>query len=197
MQEISVLRPNVSREEAIAALRPGGFTGVVRDLAVGPLRSIADVYVPFRLFRAVIENGRAREERWLAIDMVEGSLDPYGFDARPDSSAFARIETRNSLPALISDDRGAEMLRLKVQRLIFRLGFFRARNLAMEFTPIALDIHVPYWLAFRGRGERAHLDVLDAVRRRPEGARARQLFRSWLLNHPAPALSPSPAHPRS
>jgi hypothetical protein len=51
MTEITALRGRVTREEALAAFQPGGFVGGVQLLVSGPLRSIAEAYVPFRLFR--------------------------------------------------------------------------------------------------------------------------------------------------
>jgi hypothetical protein len=47
---------------------------------------------------------------------------------------------------------------------------------------VAGEIYVPYWVGFRGRGSRARLAVIDAVRRKPEGAKVRQLLRTWLTS---------------
>ena len=57
MREILALRSRVSREEALAAFQPGGITGAVQLKLAGPLRSVAEVYVPFRLFRAIVHDG--------------------------------------------------------------------------------------------------------------------------------------------
>jgi len=46
---------------------------------------------------------------------------------------------------------------------------------------LPVDIHVPYWLGFFGGRENASLEVMDAVRRQIEGAKARALFEDWLL----------------
>jgi hypothetical protein len=40
-------------------------------------------------------------------------------------------------------------------------------------------LHVPYWLGFYGNAA-ARCRVLNAVRRRIEGAKASALFESWL-----------------
>ncbi len=57
MTEITALRGRVTREDALAAFQPGGFAGGVQLLVSGPLRSIAEAYVPFRLFRATVQSG--------------------------------------------------------------------------------------------------------------------------------------------
>jgi hypothetical protein len=184
MQKISALRPNVTSGQAILALQPSGITGMAKDLLSGPVRMLADAYVPFQLFSADIRNGGKRDEKWLALDSVEGSLDMYGFDGPVAGDLLMQIESRNVLPARLAAGPAADIVKEKLQRMIFRLGFFRTRNLRIDVVPAGLEFHVPYWLAFRGHGEHAQVSVLDAVRRKLEGAKARQLFRSWLLSSP-------------
>ena len=181
MTEIAALRPRVSREQALAAFQPGGIAGAMQLLVSGRLRSIADVYLPFRMFRAVVQNGRASQERFLAIDAVEGSLDLYGFDVAPESSELTRIETRNALAGEMPVARCSELIEDRLRRMIFQRGFFRARGLRNRIQYTGIDFYVPYWLGFRGRSEQAHVAVLDAVRRRFEGGKARELFRQWLV----------------
>ncbi len=188
MQKISALRPNVTSGQAILALQPSGIAGMAKDLISGPVRLLADAYVPFQLFRAEIQNGGKRDEKWLALDSVEGSLDMYGFDGPIEHDLLVQIETRNVMPASLATGPAAEAVKEKLQRMIFRLGFFRTRNLRIDVVPAGLEFHVPYWLAFRGHAERAQISVLDAVRRKLEGAKARQLFRSWLLSSPQPSF---------
>jgi hypothetical protein len=171
----------VTREQALAAFQPGGIAGAMQFMVSGRLRSIADSYVPFRMFRAVVQNARATQERFLAIDAVVGSLDLYGFDAAPQSSELTRIETRNALPCEMPLARCCELIEDRLRRMIFQRGFFRARGLHNRIQYTGVDFYVPYWLGFRGRGERAHLAVLDAVRRQFEGGKARELFRQWLV----------------
>jgi hypothetical protein len=66
--------------------------------------------------------------------------------------------------------------------LLFTTGFFRLRNLQIAAEAVAGEIYVPYWVGFRGRGLRARLAVIDAVRRKPEGAQVRQLLQAWLTS---------------
>ncbi len=56
------------------------------------------------------------------------------------------------------------------------------RNLQINAEPVAGEIYIPYWVGFRGRGIRARLAVIDAVRRKPEGAKVRQLLQAWLTS---------------
>ena len=59
----------------------------------------------------------------------------------------------------------------------------RAPQILVQHEP--MDLHVPYFLGFYGSGDGesiARLRVLDAVRRRFEGAKARTLFEGWLAD---------------
>jgi hypothetical protein len=56
------------------------------------------------------------------------------------------------------------------------------RNLEVRPRRLPVDLHIPYWLAFYGEGDRARLRVMDAVRRQMEGAKARALFEDWMLD---------------
>ncbi len=182
MVAIHTLKPNVSQAEAIEALRPRGIAGLLGRLRMGLLSSVADVYVPFRLYEIDISNGGERQTRWLALDAVSGTLDPYEFERIPSSSKLIPVKTRNRLePAL--EERGArELLADKLRRLVFQTGFFRIRDLQMRLEPVALDLHVPYWIGFYSAGKSVRLRVLDAVRGRFEGGKARAFFEAWLAN---------------
>jgi hypothetical protein len=174
---ILALRPNLTREEAMVRLR----AGALRRLAGGgPLRSVADVYVPFHLFRVRV-HGLARPfSSCFAVDAVTGSLDPYQFEEPPREMDLVRVETRNRPEPVLAEDEVARRLRDKVRRLVFQTGFFRVRGLEIELTRTGPDLHVPYWLGFYGTGQAARLRVLDGVRRRVEGGKARALFEGWL-----------------
>ena len=71
------------------------------------------------------------------------------------------------------------MLRQKVLRVIFQQGFFKVRDLQLEIALLPLELYVPYWVGFYGYAT-ARCRVLNAVRRRMEGAKASALFESWL-----------------
>ena len=65
---ICSLKPNVTHEEAISQFTAQGATRLIRALTAGPLRSVAELYLPFRIFRARIVNRGKLEERLVAID---------------------------------------------------------------------------------------------------------------------------------
>jgi hypothetical protein len=178
MGTISSLRPNVTREEAVREFS-SGMAGLLSRAAAGPLRSVVDAYLPFRVFRVEIRNAGKVEEHFFGLDGITGTLDLYEFKRPPEAEDLVRIESRNCLPGSLNALRAESILVDKVRRLLFSRGFFRIRELRIRVTLLG-EVHVPYWLGFRGRDERARMSVLDAVRRRPEGAKAREIFHTWL-----------------
>jgi hypothetical protein len=175
-ETITTLRPNVTRDEASRALRPG----IARQLATGPLRSFADVYVPFRVYKVEIESGGVTRTRFLAFDAAFGLLDPYEFAGVPDAAQTTAVETRNVIPPALDEARAVELLTDRVRRLVYAEGFFRLRNVAIRVEPSPAIVHVPYWIGFYGRGDRASVQVIDAVRRTREGAKLQHALTSWL-----------------
>ena len=156
-----------------------GLSALYRRVRIGPLRRIAGVYVPFFLYRVRYELARAPQTRFLAMDAVDGSLDLFEFPAVPDRAQFIEVETRSGLPIGLMPQRAQALLREKVLRIIFQQGFFKLRESHLECTQEAVELHVPYWLAFYG-DETPRCRVLDAVRRRIEGAKASAFFEQWL-----------------
>jgi hypothetical protein len=182
MNRIQCLRPNVTREEAVAQFCPRGPVGWAQRLGLGSLRCLADFYVPFELFQVEIWNGRQHSIEVLGLDAVAGSLDPYRFQQAPGTSSLMSVETRNCPPVCLSSQRAGELLVNKLRRVLFSSGFFRIRDLRIMASPLREQVYVPYWVAFRGHGTRAHISVIDAVRRTLEGAKVRHLLRTWLLD---------------
>jgi len=84
------------------------------------------------------------------------------------------------LPALLTPERAEELLREKALRLIFQQGFFKLRGGKIDVTREGVEFHVPYWLGFYGDTNIARCRVMDAVRRRVEGAKASAFFEEWL-----------------
>lgn len=175
---IRSLRPSLTREQAIARFRgPAGV--VLRLLGMGRLRSVADAYVPFRLYEVAIELRQRRRTAVYALDAVDGSLDPFEFASVP-GAELLEVETRNRPQAALGAEAGARLLEDKLRRLVFQTGFFRSAGLRFQSRPLSVDLHVPYWIGFYGGREVRRLRVIDAVRGRFEGARARALFEAWL-----------------
>jgi hypothetical protein len=115
-----------------------------------------------------------------ALDAVDGSLDLFEFPRVPDERELLSCDSRNRLEPALSDDRAAQILREKVLRIIFQQGFFKLREPRLDITREPCEIYLPYWLGFYGDGEAARCRVLDAVRRRIEGAKASTFFEQWL-----------------
>jgi hypothetical protein len=180
MSRIRSLRPNVSREEAVAEFSPAGPAGLVRRLICGPLRSVADVYIPFRLFQVEVCNAGKRDEHILGLEAVMGVLDLYHFDQIPDASEVISLDTRNHPESRLDDARAQALVIDKFQRALFSKGFLRMRELRIVATLLPGDLHIPYWVGFRGAGTRARISVIDAVRCRIEGAKVRHLLQTWL-----------------
>ena len=133
---MAALRAKVSREEALGAFQSGWLAAMARMMVAGPLRSVAEAFVPFRLFRMMVADRDRMKEKFLAIDAVEGSLDLYGFDAVPTEPELVRVASRNVLPAVASVARCAELVEDRVRRMVYQRGFFQARGVrnVVEYT---------------------------------------------------------------
>jgi hypothetical protein len=180
MARIRSLKPNVTREEAIEQFSGDGVAGLLRNAAFGPLRSVAEFYIPFHLFLVDIANRGKHDRRIFGLDAVNGSLDLYHFEQLPGSPDVIVLESRNCAQAILDQALVQDLMTAKVRRLLFSSGFFRIRGLRISVDLVPGEIHIPYWVGFRGRGMRARLAVLDAVRRRAEGAKVRHLLEQWL-----------------
>ncbi|HEY1925075.1 MAG TPA: hypothetical protein VGG58_07465 [Candidatus Acidoferrum sp.] len=176
---IQSLKPHVSQTEALRRFSVFGLGSIYRRLCTGPIQRIAEVYVPFHLYRVEYDLGREHQSRLFAIDAVNGSLDLFEFPSIPAHVDLHKIETRNSLPISLSEEQAQERLREKVLRVIFLQGFFKLRKANLTCTRESLALYFPYWLAFYG-DKFVHCRVLDATRRRIEGAKASALFETWL-----------------
>jgi hypothetical protein len=174
---IRTLKANVTQEEALRAFSGAGFSALYRQMHSGPLRRIADVYVPYYLYR--VKFGPV-QSRFFAIDAVDGSLDLFEFQHVPGEGEVVSLDRPNRLAFGLSRERAAEFLREKVLRLIFQQGFFKVRETHLEIAPEPCELYLPYWLGFYGRDGVARCRVMDAVRRRIEGAKASAFFEQWL-----------------
>ncbi|MBZ5552640.1 MAG: hypothetical protein LAO21_07975 [Acidobacteriia bacterium] len=175
MTTIHTLKPNVSREDAITH-----FSGPLTSLRFGRVHTVADIYIPFRLFRVHITNRSRTEARFLGLDAVEGSFDLYSFDSVPDRGSLITLDTRNCPPRGLDPDQAGVTVVERVRRLVFSRGFFKIRNLDIAAELVPLDFHVPYWVGFSGSPSHLRLTVMDAIRRRFEGAKVRNFVRDWL-----------------
>ena len=181
---IRSLRPNVTEADAFRLLESSGPAGVLKRTRLGPIARLAMVYIPFRPFRASVHNLNRTEEMFVAIDAVAGSLDLYQFGSKFESSPLdsgtVTVKTSNVPVKRLPLPELESRLRDRLRRTVFRKGFFSLRELRLEVHALPDEVCVPYWVGFRGHGGRAHVDVLDAVRRSPEGGKVRRLIEEWL-----------------
>jgi hypothetical protein len=176
---IQILKPNVTQQEALRTFSDAKLFTLYWRIRSGPLRRIADVYLPYWLYRVRYNMGRSAHSTLFAIDAVNGSLDLFTFPRTPGPADLVSIHTRNFVAPSLQPSDAEALLRQKVLRVIFQRGFFKVRDLNLEITREPIELHVPYWLGFYGNTV-ARCRAMDAVRRRIEGAKATALFESWL-----------------
>jgi hypothetical protein len=176
---IQALRPNVTQQEALRKFSGAGLSTFYWRMRCGPLRRIADIYVPYRLYRVQYNIGKAAHSTLFAMDAVRGSLDLFTFPRVPPEHDLVSIRTRNYIAPSLQPTSAEALLRQKILRVIFQRGFFKLRHLKLEIAPESLELHVPYWLGFYGNAN-LRCRVMDAVRRRIEGAKASAFFEAWL-----------------
>jgi len=157
-----------------------GFSALYWRMRIGPLQKIAEAYVPFWLYRVRYEMGRAAHTRIFALDAVDGSLDLFEFPRVPEERELMSIDSRNRLAPTLTEEGAAELVREKVLRVVFQQGFFKLRDARLEIAREPCDMYLPYWLGFYGGNGTVRCRVMDAVRRRIEGAKASAFFEQWL-----------------
>ena len=116
------------------------------------------------------------------MDAVGGTLDPYRFERDPPDLSFQLSESHNVLTPRLEPEAAWPILVDKLRRAVFQTGFFRLRSPRFSVENEPLTLHFPYWVGFYADGPFVRVGVLDAVRQRFEGAKARALFETWLAD---------------
>jgi hypothetical protein len=187
---IRSLQSNMSRDSAMRKFAPPGSHGVARRWLSGNLRALAEVYLPYRLYKVSIDDRRVQTVRYLAVDAAAGTLDPYEFAAPPLAETFTEVETRNFHPVRLDEKQTNQRAIENVRRWMFSRGFFRLSNPVMSADLVQLEFFIPYWAAFYGNDGNLNVMVLNAVRQTHEGSKVRRLIKTWLLDRP---MQPSKA----
>ena len=177
---IVTLRPNVTQADAIREFSKMGLSSMYWRVRAGSLQRIANAYVPYQFYEVSYAMGRAPHTRLFAMDAVDGSLDLFEFPQLPTCEQRVTVDTHNRLEPSLSLVVADGLLREKALRLIFQQGFFKVRQDTVKFSRLPDLIHLPYWLGFYAHGEIVRCRVMDAVRRRIEGAKASAFFQQWL-----------------
>src|SRR6266576_2670083 len=98
LTHIRSLKPNVTQEEAIRHFT-NGMANRAAELIRGPVRSLAEFYIPYRLFQVTIRSAGREQNQTFALDAVRGVLDLYQLPTRTADDQLLTIQTRNVLPA--------------------------------------------------------------------------------------------------
>jgi hypothetical protein len=80
----------------------------------------------------------------------------------------------------INDDEEAHSLvRERILELTFKKkGFFKLSRLNVV-AEMAARLHLPYWVGIYERDGQAHIEVINAMRGRFEGAKLRDIVAEW------------------
>jgi hypothetical protein len=174
---ITSIKPNVSRAQAVAK-----FTERFIELRRGQLRIATDFYIPYRFFRLTCNNGRSSAEALLAADAVTGRLDPIQFIQLPEEGNCMTVDSAMVADEGVSEEEGRLLVRESMMRSIFLKGFFRLNRMNVEIELVRVA-HIPYWVGIYERGERAHLEIINALRGRFEGAKLREIVVEWFQSN--------------
>jgi len=179
---ITSLKSRVNREQALRLLSSSGINGVLRRWLTGDLVLLADIYIPYRLYKIVCEDPKAHSARCYAIDALSGILDPYQFFEIPVESEFVGVETQNCMSPSLDEGCTRELAIEKARRVVFSRGFFRLAHPRISAELIQPELYIPYWAGFYGSKQDLDIVVLNAVRQTMEGRKIAHAIKSWLLH---------------
>jgi len=178
---ISALKPDLSRQQAIELLRGAPLLSTLRKLRRGNLERVFDLYIPYITFKVIVSTHKDERASIIAIDAVSGRLDPYCFERLPAGNELVRLEPPNLLAPRLSEDEARLVATTHARRQVYLKGFFRAGDLSITAEPIeGPTLHIPYWIGIFKQGEGATIEVVDAVRKRIEGEKLREVVINWL-----------------
>jgi hypothetical protein len=169
---ITSIKPNISRAQAVAR-----FCGGFNRLRHGWPRIVTDFYIPYRFFR-LTRGGRPSTDTFIAADAVTGKLDLIQFDRLPEEGACMPVDTAMVAEERVAEEEAYRLVRESMMRSIFLKGFFKLSRLNVEIE-LAASAHILYWVGVYERDERAHLEIINALRGRFEGAKLRELVAEW------------------
>jgi len=170
---INYVKPNITREQAVAKFR-GGFS----ELRHGRLRVAVDFYIPYRLFRISWNDRRSSADTFLAADSVTGKLDLIRFDEPPAEDHRSGVDTTMFAVERINEEEACRLVREKMMRSVFMKGFFKLSGVNVGIE-LATSLHIPYWVGVYERQGNAHLEIINALQGRFEGAKLREIVAGW------------------
>jgi hypothetical protein len=170
---ITSVKPNITRDQAV-----GNFRGRFNELRHGRLRIAVDFYVPYRFFQMTWDNGRRKSDTILAADAVTGNFDLVEFNQLPGAVERMTVDTRMTVEERVSEEEAYRLVRERMTRLVFMKGFFKLSRVSVEIN-LAASLHLPYWVGVYERHGRAHLEIINALQGRFEGAKLREIVAEW------------------
>src|SRR5262249_36283976 len=170
---ITSIKPNISRAQAVAR-----FCGRFNRLRHGRPRIVTDFYIPYRFFRLTRSDVRSSTDTFIAADAVTGKLDLIQFDRLPEEGACMAVDTAMVAEERVNEEEAYRLVRESMIRSIFMKGFFKLGRVNVEIE-LAASAHILYWVGVYERDERAHLEIINALRGRFEGAKLREMVTEW------------------
>src|SRR5262245_831928 len=170
---ITSIKPNISREQAVAKFR-GGFN----ELRHGRLRMVADFYVTYRIFRMNWSDGRSSTDTFIASRGGAGKLDLIQCVRLPEEAHCMAVDAAMFAEERVDEEEAYRLVRANMMRSIFMKGFFKLSRPGLEIE-LATSLHIPYWIGVYERNGRAHLEIINALRGRFEGAKLREMAAEW------------------
>src|SRR5262249_22323709 len=138
----------------------------------------AEFYIPYRLFQLSWRDGRKEAGAFLAADAVTGKLDLIRFDEPPAEPYRMSVDTAMVAEERVSEDEAYKLIQESAIRSIFMKGFFKLTSLNAEIK-LAASLHIPYWIGVYEKRGRAHLEIINALQGRFEGAKLREIVAEW------------------
>jgi len=184
---ICTLRHETDSTIALRKLASPGITGVLQRWWSGPLRGVAEIYIPYRLYMVSVEDRRFRRVQYYAVDSASGALDPYEFAVVPESQDWNEAEAQNYHPVKVEERRTRELAMETLRRRLFARGFYRLTAPRLTAELIHPEFYVLYWVGFYGDDSDLNLKVVNAVRQSMEGSKVCCLLKTWLMEKPAEA----------
>ena len=170
---ITSIKPNITRAQAVAK-----FCGRFNALRHGRPRIVTDFYIPYRFFRMTWSDGRSSNDAFIAADAGAGKLDLIQFDRLPEEGACMAVDTAMVAEERVYEEEAYRLVREGMMRSIFMKGFFKLSRVNVEIE-LAASAHILYWVGVYERNERAHLEIINALRGRFEGAKLREIVTEW------------------
>jgi hypothetical protein len=169
------LKPNLTRLQSIAM-----FNTALRRLRHGELCMVLDFYMPYYFFQLSWDDGRTKTDTLMALDAMTGKLDPYRFDGVPGENERMKLDTALHIEQRLGENEASRIIKEWITRQILMRGFFKLTRWTVT-NRLVDSFYLPYWIGVYQRGDRAHIEVISALRGQFEGTKIHELVEDWFL----------------